>query len=66
MYKTMCDQQGKEGLTGLGDVACWYNAKHAELHVIKGAAFVSIELRRNGDPTEPIKALMKKALERLK
>jgi len=66
MYKAMCDQQGKEGLTGLGDVACWYNAKHAELHVIKGTTFLSIELRRNGDPTEPIKALMKKALDRLR
>jgi hypothetical protein len=66
MYKTMCDQQGKEGLTGLGDVACWYDAKHAELHVIKGTAFLSIELRRSGNPTEPIKAVMKKALDRLK
>ena len=66
MYKTMCNQQGKEGLTGLGDAACWYNAKHAELHVIKGTAFLSVELRRNGDPTEPIKALMNKALARLK
>jgi hypothetical protein len=66
MYKAMCDRQGKEGLTGLGDVACWYNAKHAELHVIEGTAFLSIELRRGGDPTEPIKAVMKKALDRLK
>ena len=51
---------------GLGDVACWYNDKHAELHVIKGSAFVSIELRRSGNPTEPIKAVMKKALAKLK
>ena len=65
MYKAMCDQQGKEGLTRLGDVACWYNAEHAELHVIKGTAFLSIELRRSGDPTEPIKAVMNKALARL-
>ncbi len=66
MYKAMCDQQGKEGLTGLGDVACWYNAEHEELHVIKGTAFLSIELRRSSDPTEPIKAVMKKAVDRLK
>ena len=32
----------------------------------KGAAFVSIRLRRGGNPTEPIKALMKKALAKLK
>jgi hypothetical protein len=66
MYKAMCDQQDKTGLTGMGDVACWYNEKHAELHVIKGSAFLSIELQRSGDPTEPIKAVMKKALGRLK
>jgi hypothetical protein len=44
----------------------WYNDKHAELHVIKGTAFVSIELRRSGNPTEPIRALMKTALAKLK
>jgi hypothetical protein len=66
MYKGMCAQKGQDGLAGLGDVACWYNDKHAELHVIKGTAFLSIELRRSGDPTEPIKALMKKALAKLK
>jgi hypothetical protein len=66
MYKGICAQQKTDGLAGLGDVACWYNDTHAELHVIKGRAFVSIELRRSGDPTEPIKALMKKALTKLK
>jgi hypothetical protein len=66
MYKAMCDQQASDGLSGLGDVACWYDATHAELHVIKGSAFLSIKLRRSGNPTEPIKAAMKKVLERLK
>jgi hypothetical protein len=66
MYKSMCAQKGADGLAGLGDVACWYNDKHAELHVIKGSAFLSIELRRSGNPTEPIIAGMKKALARLK
>lgn len=66
MYKQMCAKSSTDGLAGLGDVACWYNDKHAELHVIKGTVFLSIELRRSGDPTEPIKALMKKALGKLK
>jgi hypothetical protein len=66
MYKMMCAKASKEGLAGLGDLACWYNDKHAELHVIKGAAFLSVELTRSGNPTEPIKAVMKKALDRLK
>ena len=66
MYKAMCAQKSQDGLAGLGDVACWYNDKHAELHVIKGAAFLSIELRRSGNPTEPIIAVMKKALAKLR
>ena len=65
MYKGMCAKAKNDGLAGLGDVACWYNEKHAELHVIKGNAFVSIELNRSGDPTEAIKGLMKKAVSRL-
>src|SRR5262249_13325875 len=52
MYKAMCDQASNDGLSGFGDVACWYNDKHAELHVMKGSAFISIELKRSGDPTE--------------
>ena len=66
MYKMMCAKAKSDGLAGMGDVACWYNDKHAELHVIKGTAFVSVELRRNGDPTEPITTVMKKALAKLK
>lgn len=66
VYKSMCAKKGKEGLTGLGDVTCWYNDKHAELQVAKGQTFFSIELRRNGDPTEPIKAAARKVYERVK
>ncbi len=66
MYKQMCAQAGKEGLAGFGDVACWYSEKHDELHVIKGPAFISIELRRSGNPTEAIKGAMKRALEHLR
>lgn len=66
MYKAMCAKQAKDGLDGLGELACWYNDKHQELHAFKGTTFVSIELRRSGDTTEAIKGVMKKALERLK
>ena len=66
VYKTMCAQKGKEGLSGLGDVTCWYNDKHEELQVLKGNAFFSIELRRSGDPTESIKTVARKVYERLK
>ena len=66
VYKAMCAQKGKEGLTGLGDVTCWYNDKHEELQVLKGLTFFSIEFRKSGDPTEAIKAVARKAYERLK
>ncbi len=65
VYQMVCAQKGKEGLSGLGDVACWYSEKHEELQVLKGATFFSVELRRSGDPTEAIKGIAKKALNRL-
>jgi hypothetical protein len=66
MYKSLCAAKGKEGLTGLGDVTCWYNDKHEELQVLKGTTFFSIELRKNGDPTEAIKGVAKNVYGRLK
>jgi len=66
MYKAMCAKKGKEGLTGLGDVTCWYNDKHGELQVLKGVTFFSIVLRTSGDPTEAIKGVAKKVYDRLK
>jgi hypothetical protein len=66
MYKSLCAAKGKEGLTGLGDVTCWYNAKHEELQVLKGTTFYSIELRKSGDPTEAIKSVAKNVYGRVK
>ena len=65
-YKGFCAQKGKEGLTGLGEVACWYDAKHEELQVMKGLKLISIELRGKPNPTDAIKAVMKKAYDQLK
>lgn len=66
MYKAMCAKKTKEGLTDLGDVACWYNDKHEELQVLKGLTMFSIELRGSGAPTEPIKGIARKIYERIK
>lgn len=66
MYKGLCAEKATKDLSGIGDVACWYNAKHEELHAIKGTSFVSVQLQRTGDPTEVIKGVMKKALDRLR
>ncbi|HUL74135.1 MAG TPA: hypothetical protein VLT86_13595 [Vicinamibacterales bacterium] len=66
MYKAMCAQKTKDGLTGLGDTTCWYNDKHEELQVLKGTTFFSIQMRRSGDPTEAIKAAARKVYDRMK
>jgi hypothetical protein len=65
MYKAICAKKGKDGLAGLGDISCWYNEKHEELQAIKGVVFISIQMNRSGNPTEAIKAVMKKALDRI-
>ena len=65
-YKAMCAKKGKEGLTGLGDTACWYNAEHEELQVLKGTTLITIELRGLEKPTEPIKAAARSVFTRLK
>jgi hypothetical protein len=64
MYKGFCTDH--EGLAGLGDLACWYDKKHEEIHVFKGAAFISIELRGKSSPTDAIKALAKKVSDQVK
>ena len=66
MYKQRCAQKTKDGLTGLGEVACWYNPKHEELQVLKGTTFLSLQMRRAGDPTEAIKGAAKKIYDSLK
>ena len=66
MYKALCAQKTKDGLTGLGDVACWYNEKHEELQVLKGGTFFSVELHKSGNPTEAIKGVAKKVYDQLK
>jgi hypothetical protein len=66
MYKAMCAQKSREGLTGLGDVTCWYNDKHGELQVLKGLTVFSVELRKSGDPTEAIKGVARKVYDRVK
>jgi len=66
IYKGTCTENLKQGLAGLGEVACWYDNRHEELHVFKGTTFISIELRGKSNPTEAIKALAKKAVDQLK
>ena len=66
MYKAMCLKKTREGLTGLGDVACWYNDKHGELQVLKGMTMFSIDLSKSGDPTEAIKGVARKVYDRVK
>ena len=55
----------KERVPGLGDIACWYNAEHRELQVLKGATLLIFEITRSGDATEALTTVAKKALARL-
>ena len=66
VYRSLCAQKGKEGLAGLGDIACWYDNDHDELQVMKGTTVATIELGGIKNPTEPIKAAAKSVLSRLK
>jgi len=66
MYKAMCAKKNRDGLTGLGDVACWYNDKHGELQVLKGLTMYSVELQKSGDQTEAIKGVARKVYDRVK
>jgi len=66
IFRGTCAKAGKEGLAGLGDVACWYNDKHEELNVFKANAFISVTLHGKSNPTEAIKAVAKKAVDQLK
>jgi hypothetical protein len=66
VYKGLCAKKTKDGLTGLGDVTCWYNEKHGELQVLKGLTFFSIVLSKSGDPTEAIKGVARKVYDKLK
>jgi hypothetical protein len=66
IYKGLCAQKNKDGLTGLGDVTCWYNDKHEELQFLKGSSVFMIEVHRSGDPTEAIKGAARKVYERAK
>ena len=62
VYRGLCKK--KEQVTGLGDVACWYNANHNELQVLKGPALVIVQLR--GRSPDALTTVAKQALTRLK
>jgi hypothetical protein len=62
-YQGVCAK--KERLQGLGDVACWYSPDHRELQLLKGAAFLSFEIKRSGDATEALTTVARKVAARL-
>jgi len=62
VYRGLCRK--KEQAAGLGDLACWYNASHNELQVLKGSALVIVELR--GRSPDALTTVAKQALARLK
>jgi hypothetical protein len=62
-FKNRCAQ--KETVPGVGDVACWYNANHQELQLLKGTTSLSIQISRRGDAAEALKTVARAAASRL-
>jgi hypothetical protein len=62
VYRGLCKK--KEQVAGLGDMACWYNASHNELQVLKGSALVIVQLR--GRSPDALTTVAKQALAKLK
>ena len=62
-FRSRCAQ--KETVAGIGEVACWYNASHQELQLLKGTISLSIQLSRRGDAAEALKTVAKLAVSRL-
>jgi len=63
VYRGECAK--KEQLSGVGDMACWYNADHRELQVLKGATLLTFVIKRSGNATEALATVARKALARL-
>ena len=62
VYRGLCKK--KEQAPGLGDLACWYNASHNELQVLKGSTLLILQLR--GGASDTLTTTAKQALGRLK
>ena len=64
VYRGLCKK--KEQAAGLGDLACWYNADHKELQVLKGASLLIFELSGRRGASDALVTAAKQALGRLK
>lgn len=62
VYRGLCRK--KEQAAGLGDLACWYNASHNELQVLKGSTLLILELR--GRSADALTTAARQALGRLR
>lgn len=62
IYRGLCKK--KEQAPGLGDLACWYNASHNELQVLKGSSLLIVQLR--GRSPAALTTVAQQALGRLK
>ena len=64
-FQNLCEKRETGGLAGLGDGACWYSAGRDEVQLLKGVTLVHIDVRKEGEAIEALKALSKAALGRL-
>jgi hypothetical protein len=69
-YRQVFDQAicaGKEKISGVGDVACWYDSDRREIQVLKGASFVRIVINESSGPdrADALRNLVSKALTKV-
>lgn len=65
-FDSGCNQ--KERVTGLGDVACWFDAKHTRLTFLKGTTTVTVQVVQSvSDPdmAAPVKKAAETAASRM-
>jgi hypothetical protein len=63
VYRGLCRK--KEQAAGLGDLACWYNADHNELQVLKGSTLLIFQLSGRHGAGDALVTAAKQALSRL-
>ena len=57
---------GKERVTGIGDLACWYDSSHNELQIVKGATFIDIQISPDvSNPGDAVRTLAMRAVGRI-
>lgn len=55
---------GQEAISGLGDRACWYDDRHAQIQLARGETFLDIFATMSGDASDALLTLAQKAISK--